>query len=231
MKSLLRVLKHALFEQVASVSRKIQLYDHTVRSDQQVRMVKNLSMGCTSVLDVGCGPCSLIAKIKPWAYSVGVEGDSSRAAAADDNHTHSEIIVGDVNKLPELFGKDSFDLVVAMDLIEHLPKADGKELIKNMERIARKRLLITTPNGFLPQFNQQYSLEEHVSGWTNREMEDLGFTVRGLFGPKAFRGEYHLIKWRPVVVLIVISALYHKLIGQRFPAFSAGICCVRIAPH
>ena len=46
------------------------------------------------------------------------------------------------------FSDRSFDAVIALELLEHLNKEEGYELIHNMERWARSKVIVSTPNGF-----------------------------------------------------------------------------------
>lgn len=75
------------------------------------------------------------------------------------------------------FDDDSVDSVFMFDLIEHLTKEDGLDLIKEADRVARKQIVIFTPLGFSPMFYQNkddkdawgldgIDVQEHKSGWT-----------------------------------------------------------------
>jgi hypothetical protein len=64
----------------------------------------------------------------------------------------------------------------AADLIEHLGKEDGFRLLEHMELIARKVVVIVTPNGFIAQhLTDGNPLQIHRSGWTAHEMKALGY--------------------------------------------------------
>jgi hypothetical protein len=85
--------------------------------------------------------------------------------------------------LDKTFSPKSFDCVLALDLIEHLEKEEGFQLISMMEKIATKRVIIFTPNGLLPQ--QEFGgnrLQIHKSGWSVEEMREKGFRVIGILG-------------------------------------------------
>lgn len=94
--------------------------------------------------------------------------------------------------LPQL-AASSFDLVVALDVIEHLSRVDGYRLLYQMERVARGSVLVYTPNGFVwqpPSTNNQ--LNAHVSGWTISDFRSFGFSrfsghvnLKWLVGPYA----------------------------------------------
>ena len=62
---------------------------------------------------------------------------------------HGHRILADVRFLP--IREKSFDMVVSVDLLEHIPKEDGKKLIEQVEKIARKNILLTTPVYFFEQ--------------------------------------------------------------------------------
>lgn len=90
---------------------------------------------------------------------------------------------------------NSFDLVMAFDIIEHLPRHDGYLLIYEMQRISKHFSVIFTPNGLVWQPPLEGNpFQAHVSGWTPSELAKVGFrTLRGmrglrwLYGPMARR--------------------------------------------
>jgi len=87
---------------------------------------------------------------------------------------------------------------MALDVIEHLAKEDGLRLMRAMEKISRRKVIFFTPSGFLPQCHlEKNDLQEHLSGWEVAEMKQHGYQVIGMLGPKALRGEFHNLKWRP----------------------------------
>ena len=181
---------------------------------------------CDSILDIGCGPNSIIRKFQ-FKYSVGLEGYAPSAEMAQKNKTHHEIKKGDIKELDKIFASETFDACIALDVIEHLPKEMGYWLIQQMKNIAKKKVIIFTPNGFLPQKNQKHDeLQEHLSGWDTKEMQALGFEVKGLLGPKYLRGEYHCIKYKPRWFFALISLLIQKVWTFSHPQTAAAIFCV-----
>lgn len=76
----------------------------------------------------------------------------------------------------------SFDSVFLIDVIEHIEKEDGVILIKELERVAKKQVLIFTPLGFMPQQYEEgdtdawglsgTELQEHKSGWEPKDFDD-----------------------------------------------------------
>jgi hypothetical protein len=49
---------------------------------------------------------------------------------------------------------------VCIEVIEHLPKKKGKSLIKEMTRVSRQKVILTTPDIFFKIRNQKFG---HVS--------------------------------------------------------------------
>ncbi len=161
-----------------------------------------------SVLDVGCGSNSPIAKVPKHFYSFGVDMfqpsiDKSKKAGIHDTYKK-----GNVLSIDKLFSKKQFDAVVALDLIEHLNKEQGHDLIKKMSTVAKKKIIIMTPNGFYkqdPYEGNKYQI--HRSGWTVDDFVKLGFVVRGIRGMKWLRGEYATLRWKPWILWGIISVL------------------------
>jgi SAM-dependent methyltransferase len=184
-------------------------------------------LGCDRVLDVGCG-ASLAMRYLGVRNPVGIEGYQPSLETAQRLNTHDKLVHGDVRDLMQHFQPRQFDACVALDVIEHLNKQDGLKLIEEMEKIARKRVILFTPSGFLPQSHSaKDDLQEHLSGWEPEEMERYGYQVTGLLGPKRLRGEYHALERRPRALWGIISFVCHFLWTRSHPRQAAAILCVK----
>lgn len=162
------------------------------------RSLSNSLAGCSSVLDLGCGDNSPLRSVKNIKYSVGFDGFKESMERSKRNKIHDEYKLGDLKKIEKYFKKKSFDAVIALDVVEHLKKKDSLELIKKMENIAKKRVVILTPNGFYHQDaydNNPYQI--HNSEWSVGDFKKLGFKVYGLRGLKYLRSEYATVKYKP----------------------------------
>jgi SAM-dependent methyltransferase len=183
--------------------------------------------GCDTVLDVGCGK-SMNLRWLGVKSTAGIDGYEPDLNEARRRGTHDELVLGNVCQLDEYFKPDQFDAVIALDVIEHLTKEDGLRLMQAMEKIARRKIILFTPNGFLPQHHLEKSdLQEHLSGWEVAEMQQHGYRVIGLLGPKSLRGEFHNLKGRPKSFWGAISLLGHFLWTRWIPAGAAAILCVK----
>jgi len=149
---------------------------------------------CRTALDIGCGSSLLWQKFKPGLRTVGIDADLSsvekaRAANAHDQCVHANILELRVEDLLEIAGVGRFDLVALIDVIEHVPKRRGFELLEKCEQLAAQCVIVQTPNGFLAQGPEHGNeFQRHLSGWFVHDFEGLGYTVRGATGPRFLHG-------------------------------------------
>jgi len=190
-----------------------------------VRELRRCLAGCDTLLDIGCGELSPLRFVRR-GHRTGVDGYPPALERARQRGTHDAYVSGDVKCLDTLFPTQRFDACVALDLIEHLPKEDGWRLLETMEHLATRRVIIFTPNGFIPQHSQDGNLQEHLSGWLPAELRSRAYQVWGMHGPKAWRGEYAALKYRPKLFWGLASLLAHCLYTRRRPekAFSIFGC-------
>ena len=182
----------------------------------------------TSLLDVGCGSESPVRHFRRRVPRlVGVDGFAPSVEASRTKGIHHEYFCTDLLKIDDVFAERSFDCVLASDVVEHLPKALGVELIAKMERIARGHVVIFTPNGFLPQDEYDGNvLQRHLSGWNVDEMEAMGYDVIGINGWKPLLGQFALPRFRPASFWRVVSRLTQPLVRNR-PHHAFQLLCVK----
>ena len=191
------------------------------------RSLRAACAGCDTLLDVGCGERSPLQSVaRRMHHSVGLDAFEPAIETARALKIHDDYVLGDARKLGDLFEPKSFDCVAATDLIEHLDREEGLELLRAMESIARRRVVIFTPNGFLPQepFGGN-EFQRHRSGWSAREMRERGYKVIGINGWKPLRGERALVR-APRFVFEPISFLSQCVIERR-PEMAFQILCVK----
>ena len=72
-----------------------------------------------------------------------------------------------------------------MEVLEHLEKEDGAKLIFELERVAKKQVLITTPIGKYDQHAYDGNpYQEHKYLWQPSQLKDKGYRIKGA----GFRG-------------------------------------------
>jgi GT2 family glycosyltransferase len=136
--------------------------------------------GCHSAIDLGCGHYSMISDFDiPFLIGVDLHGPSLKESKRIGTHHIS--ILSDVNAL-ELKPK-SVDAVVAVEVLEKLTQKEGARLLSKMEKWARKKIVIITPNGDLgyKEINKN-PFQEQRSVWNTEDFRELGFKVSGIGG-------------------------------------------------
>ena len=90
----------------------------------------------TRVLDAGCGEGVLVE-----SYAGRL-----RIAGVDDNYSSAHVIRGSLMALP--YGAASFDRVLCLDVLEHLPFADQPRALEELRRVLTPvgELLVSVPN-------------------------------------------------------------------------------------
>lgn len=113
---------------------------------------------------------------------VGCEGYLPNVEMSRMTGAYSEVIHVRFPPLP--FPDRSFDTVLLMEIVEHLEKTEAYRLIDEAKRIARKRVIVSTPNfsmlreghDTITGFNE---LEHHLCYISRRDLRRMGFTVYG----------------------------------------------------
>jgi SAM-dependent methyltransferase len=191
---------------------------------------------CHTVLDLGCGPSSPLKNIKNITQSVGVELFKPYLDLSKKQKIHTQYLQKNILELS--FPKNSFDAIILVEVLEHLSKKDGLKVIKLAKKWATKKIIISTPNHFFPMGivdNNRY--QQHRSGWSILELQQLGFKVNGVSGLKFFyksesnvesliKGKvYQNIKFKPQILFYGLNALF-QIPNYFFPNFSFGLFAV-----
>lgn len=186
---------------------------------------------CNSVLDVGCGDNSPLRRVKKTFYSEGIDIYQPSVIKSKKNNIHDKYVIGNIENINKYYKNKSFDAVIAMDVIEHFKNADALMLLRKMEKIARKKVIILTPNGFLDQRHYEDNPhQDHKSGWLAKDLRSLGYKVYGLRSFKFLRGGFASIRFRPWLFWGLIAFLTEPVIYY-FPEFSFHIFAIKKLPN
>jgi SAM-dependent methyltransferase len=189
------------------------------------------------VLDLGCGDNSPIQYCLDKT-SVGVEYFMPYLLESKRKNIHRYYVRGDIENIE--FKPLSFDAVLLLSTIEHIDKDSALRLLDKVTRFARKKIIITTPNGYIPQgIADENPLQMHKSGWTVDEFLKLGFKAYGISGFKIFktnnscedRKNYRkalvaTIKFKPRLLWLAISEL-SQIIAYYFPRLAFEVFYVK----
>lgn len=181
-----------------------------------------------SLVDVGCGSDSPVQFLnKRPCKLIGVDGFMPSIEKSRERNIHDEYICADLTNLVEIVGERAFDCALCIDVIEHFEKSQGLQLIRDMERIASDRVVILTPNGFLPQDEHSGNLyQKHRSGWTVAEMRSIGYTVIGVNGWKPLLGEFAQPRLWPAPAWRLLSRLTQPLV-RNHPSHAFHLLCYK----
>ena len=194
------------------------------------------------VLDVGCGVNSPLEKIDRSFYLEGIDlipvkdkikgrNKSLKSKNAHmeefENKIHDKYVRGDILHIEKYYKSKTFDAVVFFGVLEHLKRSEGKIFLEKMESIARKKVILTTPNGFIPQ--DPYAgnpYQEHVSGWFVKDFKIRKYKPYGLRGFKFIRGEFAAIKYKPWYLWLYFSYL-SEFLTIKIPSFGFELMAVK----
>jgi len=133
-----------------------------------------------SLLDVGCGkgePMSVINKNGNFDVT-GIDLFQPYLEEAQRKAVFQRLIFGNAVSLP--FESRTFDVVICMELLEHLNERDGKLLLGELERVAKKQILLTTPIGEYEQHAFDGNpYQEHKFIWTIQALRLQGYNIWG----------------------------------------------------
>ena len=137
-----------------------------------VNQVKQLvySEDINNILDAGCGEGFIINSLKT-KHLIGIDISENALTIAKKNNPGCMLCKGNIYGLP--FKKNSFDLVIVLEVLEHLD--DFEIAINEIKRVAVKYCLFSVPNE--PYFKLMNLLRgknitrfgndiEHVQSWS-----------------------------------------------------------------
>jgi hypothetical protein len=137
--------------------------------------------------DIGCGKGAFIKK----THTLGEKLNRTQLIGLDlfktdllkSKKIYTDVIRCDVRYLP--IKRSSVDVVLALELIKHLEKDDGLVLLNDINEIATKQIILSTPVGWNPQSEYDGNpWQEHKSKWDPEEFLVRGFNVKGITGIK-----------------------------------------------
>lgn len=137
----------------------------------------------TSALDCRCGRSRWGAFVRTDvnqdSYVVGLDIFLPNLFLCKKYGAYDDLVLADVRSLP--FNNDSFNIILACEIIEHLSKEDAHGLLKDLERIANGRIIISTPNINFSQGEIYGNIHEiHKTRWSVGDFRRSGFKVKGI---------------------------------------------------
>jgi len=191
------------------------------RSNRFVDFLRDEIHDRESVLDVGCGESSPLQHLGGTRYSVGVDVYPPAVFESRRKGIHTEYVCMDLRNLS--LPSRSFDVVVALDIIEHFDRPDSLIFMERIESIARRKTIVFTPNGFVntdtPEILGRHGNNPwriHQCGWTVEELKARGYKCRGINGLKHLMDGDCQIRFHPKRLWGLISR-YTQLFAWHYP--------------
>lgn len=188
-----------------------------------------------AVLDLGCGDGKIMKDLsegEDWEIT-GVDIHKESVNQAKKIRVYNRLIVADVVDAVRNFIKNrrKFDVVFCSQMLEHLDKSRGEELLRLAEKISLKRVIITTPQGFVRQAKEyidENPYQKHKSGWSRQDFVSRGYKVYGL-GFRLIWSEEGLARDRRSSFsgVAVLISFFMSLIVYYLPKLGAGLLCVK----
>jgi 2-polyprenyl-3-methyl-5-hydroxy-6-metoxy-1,4-benzoquinol methylase len=165
----------------------------------------------TVVLDLGCGNNSIIHDLTGDLFSVGVDFFVPYLKESKRWLLHKDYVRADITTVQ--FADKSFDAVLLIEVLEHLPREEGVRLLENASKWTKNVLVVCTPNGFIAQREYDSNpLQAHKSGWTVKQLEQLGFKCYGTGGLKQLTGDSGRPKLSPLLLGLLVASVTQKLV-------------------
>lgn len=200
-----------------------------------MRFLKKSIGEAETILDLGCGDGSLMEFIaigEDWKVT-GVDIFRKNITAAAKRKVFVQTIRRDiVDVVEEMIKKrKKFDVVFCSQVIEHISREKGEQLLKIVDRVAKKRIVMGTPRGFMHQpdvFLGDNPHQVHESGWNEEDFRKHGYKIFGVgFGPAwsehgMARSDYKTVSTIVAVISYIMSPVVYYL-----PFLAAGMLCIK----
>ena len=110
-----------------------------------------------------------------WARRIdGIEGCSIYLTPVHE-YVYNKIFIGDALEILPTLADDAYEVVLAVDILEHFTTGDGRLFLHHLQRVASQHVLVSTPKEFVPQQVEPNPYENHRSLWSDRDLIELGY--------------------------------------------------------
>jgi hypothetical protein len=110
-----------------------------------------------------------------WRVRIdGIEGCEVYRTPVHD-YCYNHMMIGDALELLPTLPNGEYEMVLAIDILEHFTKPQGLFFLSHLKRVASKVVLLSTPKEFIPQQVEANPYENHRSLWQQDELVENGF--------------------------------------------------------
>ncbi|MGH9062555.1 MAG: class I SAM-dependent methyltransferase [Acidimicrobiales bacterium] len=181
------------------------------------------------VLDVGCGQGGIGYMLRQCpggldAHLTGIELYEPYLDFVRRFHVYDDLIAGDVTDTSVDLALARFDVVLACEILEHIPRPAADRLLDRIEELAIDMVIVSTPNGpdLRPPIDGVDS-EAHVSVWRVSDFRNRGYEVRGIgsrIHRSARQNRLTMVAWHSLTPIAI-----------KFPLIAGTIVAVKLMDH
>lgn len=147
---------------------------HQTATDFGLRQAKYAELAGSGerIVELGCGLSPFLTKAD-FKEKWGLDYSRQTIETAKEIYKGINFVVGSALETP--FKDNYFDVVLAGEIIEHLEKPE--DLVKEMLRISRGKIIISTPI-------LEFVDPEHIWEFEEKDFTDMGFKVETIKSEK-----------------------------------------------
>lgn len=186
-----------------------------------------------TMLDLGCGDGSLtefLSKNQKWKIT-GIDIYKKAIEGAQKRNIYCKLIQGDLLKTLKSNPKLKYDVIFFSQVIEHVTRSHGEKILDEIEKLARKRIIVGTPRGFMEQpheFLDGNPHQVHKSGWSIEDFTSRGYRVYGvgfypIWSHNGFGRDAGVFT---MLIANIISYLMSPIVYY-FPTLAAGVIAIK----
>ena len=170
-------------------------------------ILNSIPLEAKSFLDVGCGRGIIGALLRIYRKpesAVGIDVSIEYLDFCAKMNFYDKLQQFELGQKALPFRDGEFDVATCIEVIEHLPKDIGVNLLSELERVA-ETVIITTPTfSYSQRTFDANPYQRHLSGWSGADFTKRGYRVRGI-------GEFMFFRRRIRYLSFFLSPFAHVM--------------------
>jgi len=140
-------------------------------------------LGHRVVLDVGCGfgEWGFIIRTRKHGspFLVGVDVWRPYLERIQSLNIYDELIQVEIPRIP--LKKKSIDVSLACEILEHLQKNVGYELMKELEKVTKNMIIVSAPLNIPQEEVHGNPFQRHISEWLPEDFTKFGYETKVIY--------------------------------------------------
>jgi SAM-dependent methyltransferase len=136
-----------------------------------VRDLISFCLPFRSVLEVGCATGVMVKVLQKWGFVANGIDHSAWAIENCVPDVKNVVRVGDARQLP--WQDKSFDLVIALDVLEHIDHEESKKALAEMMRVAKQEVVFRVAG----LRDEEWETNPNPAGWDKATGDDSHINV------------------------------------------------------